>query len=696
MNSTPLPTLSGAVNPGTGRSSVVARIARVRTQPGRGLVLLAVVSLIAAFTGGRADAETTKKRAAGTASGEINKVAIDNFDPATWKPTQEMPLPAMESPITFNLKDQPSYWFDTELENLEEVLHTRSLGVGVGATTVNFNISEENTESAHTVTSMVWPEGAQNMPYNQAGARTGQLSLELVTPGLYVFQCVVHPYMLGAVVLDDPATPGADLGKTVRWLDHNTMATSADEIMRTVRSFFVITEPANWQRYARSDTTWDPEYPAAPVLTWNQDGTPNLIPNLDAHFQERFGEPVTLKAPVPPKESGVGTIYYGAQWEMGGGKTKPGSLTVFDAETWKMTAKWFVPSVDWNNPHNFWFDNAGKEIYSTNWFANNITVLDRETGKVLREFTVGPSPSHVVTRSNTGELVSPNNGGGRIIVTDPGVTKVDRTYMTQERGQKPAFPHGHWVSGDGRWVITPNSFDDTVSIFDLENGTMRKFEADAHPVATSITNDGKRGYNANLWSHTMDCISIQEPACPTPSGQVVDRYKIDWREHYDPITGESDGPFGLVPIQTPISPDDEYMLTVGTVTANVVVTDMDTNQIVKTLPACPGVHGINFGAKKGGGYYGYVTNKFCNKMIVVDGDPNGDGNPADATIVGEVLTDLEPGAKTDADPVKYFGQGGNGIMIYPIVYNGWVQKMPDAWKAQLTCKQREPITVALC
>lgn len=685
--------LNRVAGPAGGRFS---RSSRRRGRSTRSWALIPAVMLIAAFFPGTGGIGSDSQGAAGAAE-PLNKMVDEDFDAATWTPTQEAPLPAMESPITFNLTDIPAYWFDNGREDLQDVLKTRSLAYGMGPTTIKFNIDSANTESAHTVSSMVWPENAVGMPFNQDGPRTGELSVDLSTPGLYVFQCVVHPYMLGAVVIDDPATPGADLGKKVRWLDHQILPTSADEIMRTVRSFFIITEPANWQVYDTTDTTWDPEYPAAPVMTYNDDGSPNLIPNLDAHFQERFHEPMTLKAPVPPSEPGVGHVYYGSQWEMGAGKTKPGSLTVFDAETWKMTNKWFGPTVNWNNPHNFWFDNAGTEIYGTNWFSNNITVLNRQTGEVLREFDVGPSPSHVVTRPNTGQLVSPNNGGGRIIVTDPAVTKVQDAHQTQDRGQKPAFPHGHWVSGDGKWAVTPNSFDDTVSIFNLETGDHRKLEADSHPVAVSISNDSKRAYNANLWSHTMDCISIEEPACPTPTGDIVDRYKIDWREHYNPITGESTGPFGLVPIQTPISPDDSYMLTVGTVTGNIIVTDMDTNKIVKSLgPGCPGIHGINFGAKKGGGWYGYVTNKFCNKMIVVDGDPNGDGDPSDATIVGDVLTTAGSGVQMDAEPVGFHGQGGNGIMIYPIVYNGWVQRMPDAEKAKLTCRQLNPIDPAAC
>ena len=130
------------------------------------------------------------------------------------------------------------------------------------------------------------------------------------------------------------------------------------------------------------------------------------------------------------------------------------------------------------------------------------------------------------------------------------------------------------------------------------------------------------------------------------------------------------------------------MLTVGTVTGNIIVTDVRTNKIVKTLPCGPGCHGINFGAKKGGGYYGYVTVKFANKMVVVDVDPDGTGDLSKAKVAGEVVVDPEPDTQMDDTPTKYIGEGGNGVEIYPPVYNGWVQKLPDAEKAKLTCKQR--------
>jgi len=42
------------------------------------------------------------------------------------------------------------------------------------------------------------------------------------------------------------------------------------------------------------------------------------------------------------------------------------------------------------------------------------------------------------------------------------------------------------------------------------------------------------------------------------------------------------------------------------------------------------IHGINWGAKKGAGYYAYVTNQHANVLNVIDPDPNNDGVGTDA------------------------------------------------------------------
>ena len=307
------------------------------------------------------------------------------FNPATWKPTDQSPLPAFQSPITFHLSDEPSYWFDNGRQDLEGILHTRSLGVSEGPTKVVFSVGEPLTSVQHTFTSLIWPEGAENMPFTQGAGLSGDHDVNLATPGLYAFYCVIHPYMLGAVVVDDPSTPGADFGKKLRWLDGTIIPSSADEVWRTVHSFFIITEPGNWQNYAPDKAvTWDPQYPRAPILTYKQDGSPNLIPDLNEHFHKMFEEPKKLEPPVKPTQPGVGTIYYDTQWEASASKSKWGSVTAIDAETWKIKSKWFAPSINLNHPHNYWSDHDGKFLYSTNWFGNTLTVFDRQTGAVLR------------------------------------------------------------------------------------------------------------------------------------------------------------------------------------------------------------------------------------------------------------------------------------------------------------------------
>ncbi|MDH4155188.1 MAG: hypothetical protein OEV01_15510 [Nitrospira sp.] len=121
--------------------------------------------------------------------------------------------------------------------------------------------------------------------------------------------------------------------------------------------------------------------------------------------------------------------------------------------------------------------------------------------------------------------------------------------------------------------------------------------------------------------------------------------------------------------------------------------------IMGKLIACDlGCHGVNFGAKEpsaknpNGGYYAYITSKFANRMIVLDYDPNGDGNVGDAEIAGAVVltTDLPADRRDDAITGNK-GMGGQGIMPVPNVYNGWVQKLPKTFCDKLKPEQRNPI-----
>jgi YVTN family beta-propeller protein len=232
-------------------------------------------------------------------------------------------------------------------------------------------------------------------------------------------------------------------------------------------------------------------------------------------------------------------------------------------------------------------------------------------------------------------------------------------------------------------MVTPNTFSADSTQYNFANDSIDAvLPAGAIPIATGMTPDSKKAYVASLLDSTITVIDTQAKT-------VVNT--INLLANYNPISGEITGPIGALPIQTPVSPDGKNMVTANTLTATITVVDPVTDSVVAMLPCDPGCHGVQYGAKQGGGYYAYVSSKFSNALIVVDPDPNGDGSPVDATIVGRLaLTAVGTTAIDDAITANR-GMGGQGLLAIPVVYNGWVQNLPDSWKNQLTSAQRNPI-----
>jgi plastocyanin len=562
--------------------------------------------------------------------------------------------------------------------------------------TVNFTVAAPQAASAHTVTSLIYPDGAKGFPVDQPGAWVGQTSMQLTEPGLYAFACKVHPYMLGAIVVDDPLTPGLDFGKKLHVNSRGlTVPSDADIITNLVTKFFNITMPSNWQKFSNTkSTTWNPSYPPAPILMYDKDGRAELVPSLDAFLKAHNGTPKTLPALTQrPTTPGVGEVWVDTQMEQFAGKTKVGAATKINASTWAVEQKVSLPEINMNNPHNMWTDKDEKFIYQTEWFNNKLDVFERETGKFVRQIEVGPDPSHVMTRTDTDQLHVALNGGGAVMELSPGGTRIDRRIPVQSAGEKIAHPHAHWMTGDGSTMVTPNvnSYDST--IVDVKTGNIRKEATGELPIATGITADGSKAYEANFLGATVSCISLKADAC-NQGGAKVHHKEIDLWGNYDPVAG-AHGQYGGLPIQIPVAPDNSAVLVANTLTANIAVIDPKTDEIVKWLPCDSGCHGINFGAKKGGGYYAYVSSKFSNAMQIIDPDPNGDGNPEDAAIVGKMAVSSGPNTKLDSPIKGYDGFGGMGVLTVPIAYNGWVQNAPsNPINDQLTCRQRHPVTFA--
>jgi DNA-binding beta-propeller fold protein YncE len=580
----------------------------------------------------------------------------------------------------FELTDNPGNWFDSGAD----IAGTRSLAIAAPGDTVRFTVAPPESQELHTATSLLWPEGAVNMPFTQPKAFRGTVETQLTTPGLYVFLCKLHPFMLGATIVDDPATPEFDLGKKVTLASGPTIPTASNLALRLVRAFFVITNPANYQKYsATSDTTWDPTYPPVPVLAGDQNGNPVSVPDLDAFLGKYFNEPVTLPKTTAPSVKGVGEVWVDTEFEKTSHKTKPGTATAIDTGTWKVTKKFAFPKLNFNNGHNMWANRDQSLVYNTEWFGNRLIAFDRKTGKVDSVLEVGADPAHVMTRTDTDQVHTTLNGEDAVIEASPGANGIDRRIPLQQAGQPATHPHAHWMSADGKQMATPNANSDDSTLINVPAGTITsKLHTGLLPIAAGMMPDSSKYYVSNYEQNAITVIDMSPP-------QVLKT--IDLMANYDPISGAINGPIGGFPVQTPVSPNGKYVIEPNTLTATITIIDTDTDTLIKGLPCDAGCHGVNFGAKKGGGYLAYVSSKFSNSLIVVDPDPNNDGDATDATIVGRVVLNATSGTQGDDRVIANPGQGGQGVLPIPNVYHGWVQNLPASWTAMLTCQQRNPI-----
>ena len=130
---------------------------------------------------------------------------------------------------------------------------------------------------------------------------------------------------------------------------------------------------------------------------------------------------------------------------------------------------------------------------------------------------------------------------------------------------------------------------------------------------------------------------------------------------------------------------------------HVAIIDTSTDKVVAFLPTPAGTHGINWGAKKGGGYYAYVTAQHSNVLTVIDPDPDNNAATNDAAVVGQIA--LANGT-AGAGPTD--GTGGQGVKPLPMTHDGWIQPAValigtgqlsaevEGWINSLTAQQKNP------
>ena len=569
--------------------------------------------------------------------------------------------------VEFGITDNPGDWY--HVKDRPAIGGSRSIAVAQPGVRVNF--SWEDSEGVHTTTSLIWPTGARGMPFESGTPGEGELTL--TTPGLYVFFCKVHDFMLAAVIVDDPATPGLDLGERITLANGDTVPTSSDLATRLLRFFFIDTNPANWQDHTRA--TWHLTYPSVNVRI-----TGGAVVNLASVLNQRYGNDTPLGQPFNPAVAGVGEVWIDTEFELTANKGKPGSATQVDATSWKQVRKVALPNINMNNPHNMWTDRDQAVIYQTQWFDQRLTTFDRQTGRLLHDVEVGPDPSHVMTRADTDQLhvaLEGEDSHTSVVQLAPGGATIERRINIGEGN-----PHGHWMGHDGKTMVTPNAFTRNSTVFDFNTNAVRHLVPIGEaPIAIGMMPDDSKYYVANFLDSTISVIN-------TATGVVTKTIQL--LANYDPVSGAINGPMGASPIQTPVSPDGKVMVTANIVSDTITIVDTKSDTLVAALPCDAGCHGVQWGAKRGGGYYAFVSSQFSNTFQVVDPDPTGAGDLTKAAVVGRILLKTQNGTATDDRIVANDGMGGQGVLAIPVVYNGWVQNLPASFKQLLTPSQQNP------
>lgn len=590
---------------------------------------------------------------------------------------------AQEAADIMSLSDEPGNWFRSQATNA-------SLSIVNIGDKVDFRISGCCTNTRHTVTLLIKP-ASSTLAVDQDTSQSGKISAVFDVAGVYVFVCKVHPYMTGVVAVKDTA------GNIP-----NVSAASLPFIGRLGQS----------------------SLPAATVLS--------VLRTLAATDEEKQAK-WEISGPADqffPAIPGVGEVWVNSQFERVPGQSdasgvqKPGTITVVDAASFGVEREINGLSAQglWNNPHNMWANFNLDTIYNTNWFGKWINKIDRASGEIRQSITVGESPTHIVTiptpsSDQFGFLTIPLSAENDIVKVEDSPADGLQLIDKEPTGDARNHPHGHWLTcGLGDKAVVPNVFKGlgvagSISIVDTRTGDVLK------EFKQSNLDPLRKVLNMPIAAGSCHVRGVQKAYISNAFSGFVTVLDVDKRKILKniPVTLTPDGQTGQdilstlqVPIQPPVSPDGRFaaiaVLSLTTVPRantksadHVAIIDTLTDTVVAFLPSPAGTHGANWGAKRGGGYYLYVTSQFANVLDVIDPDPNNDGIGTDAKTVGRIL--LANGS-TGAGVTD--GTGGQGVKPIPMVHDGWIQPTValagtgelsaevEEWISQLTPQQKNP------
>ncbi|MBI3610575.1 MAG: beta-propeller fold lactonase family protein [Nitrospirae bacterium] len=267
------------------------------------------------------------------------------------------------------------------------------------------------------------------------------------------------------------------------------------------------------------------------------------------------------------------------------------SVSVIDPTNLSIVAD--VPTG--SRPHYVNVDPEGRYFYVTVLFTREsddlVQVFDVKTNTLVTSVVTGHQPAHVVPDRTGSRLYVSNEAGTTLSIISVPEFKVVETVKLKGKG-----PHGHVLTPDGRFLLTPNGRSGDVSVVDLVHQTVDriKLPSGAKPVSMGITSDGRLAFVTDAG---LDQVHKIDVAQRTVSASLS---------------------VGKRPTQVPVHPTRPFLYIPCMESAAVYKVDINNWKVEKVIPVGQGPHGIAYSAD---GRYAYVTlswEKPKGRVAVID------------------------------------------------------------------------------
>jgi YVTN family beta-propeller protein len=142
-------------------------------------------------------------------------------------------------------------------------------------------------------------------------------------------------------------------------------------------------------------------------------------------------------------------------------------------------------------------------VYVTNHASAKITIVNPNTNKVVKVFTVGETPHAIYPSPNSPRMAVTSYGGAEVFIVS---TATDKVVATIPVGREPLDVE---YTPDGRYICTTNSEDNTVSVIDAATDkVIDTIKTGKQPTGIDFLPNGRQGYVTDEGSGTVEILNF--------------------------------------------------------------------------------------------------------------------------------------------------------------------------------------------